>query len=93
MQIYDSAEDDLKLNDIFEFIGVLTFDPEATAADKGDSDELENGFCEEESVHLPPSKVLAVHRYILCFVTSNIISIWSNPPEIYMRVHYTVCFM
>lgn len=61
VKIYDSAEDDLKLNDIFEFIGVLTFDPEATAADKGDSDELENRFCEEESVHLPPSKVPRLH--------------------------------
>lgn len=65
MQIYDSAEDDLKLNDIFEFIGVLTFDPAATVADKGDSDELENSFYEEELVHLPPCKVLAVHKYIL----------------------------
>ncbi|KAH7841269.1 hypothetical protein Vadar_027775 [Vaccinium darrowii] len=61
VKIYDSTEDDLKLNDIFEFVGVLTFDPEVTPADKEDSDELENSFCQEESAHLPPSKVPRLH--------------------------------
>lgn len=28
LQIYDSLESDLKLNHVFEFIGVLTFDNE-----------------------------------------------------------------
>lgn len=47
IQIYDSPESDLKLNDVFEFIGVLTFD----------QDELSNGFSEDVLVHLPPNKV------------------------------------
>ena len=55
MQIYDSPESDLKLNDVFEFIGVLTLDSELQA-DK-DHDELSNGFCEDALVHLPPNKV------------------------------------
>lgn len=87
MQIYDSTEDDLKLNDIFEFVGVLTFDPEVTPADKEDSDELENSFCQEESAHLPPSKVLTVHRDSFCFVSTNMNLISTNPPELYRRVH------
>lgn len=57
IQIYDSPESDLKLNDVFEFIGVLTFDSEVSI-DKDDQDELSNGFSEDVLVHLPPNKVL-----------------------------------
>lgn len=64
VKIYDSPESDLKLNDIFEFVGVLTFDPEV-AVDKDDtSDELLNGFYEDALVHLPPSKVPRLHCLI-----------------------------
>lgn len=52
LQIYDSPESDLKLNDVFEFIGVLTFDTEV----KNDNNELE-----DELVNLPPSKVPRLH--------------------------------
>ncbi|KAA8539502.1 hypothetical protein F0562_026194 [Nyssa sinensis] len=75
VKIYDSPESDLKLNDVFEFIGVLTFDPELTA-DMDDPDELANGFCEDALAHLPPSKVprlhclihrkLAIHDFLSC---------------------------
>lgn len=52
-QIYDSPEADLKLNDVFEFIGVFTFDPELEVHNY-DSDEFSN----DALVHLPPSKVV-----------------------------------
>ncbi|GFZ15094.1 E2F target protein 1 [Actinidia rufa] len=60
VKVYDSPEDDLKLNDVFEFVGVLTFDAE-TRADKDDSDEFTSSFCEDELAHLPPSKVPRLH--------------------------------
>lgn len=58
MQIYDTPESELKLNDVFEFVGLLTFDPKLAAEDDT-CDEL----CEDALVHLPPSKVL-IH---ICF--------------------------
>ncbi|KAK9282820.1 hypothetical protein L1049_011043 [Liquidambar formosana] len=63
VKIYDSPESELKLNDVFEFVGVLTFDSELTV-DKDDSDELSNGFCEDVLVHLPPTKVPRLHCLI-----------------------------
>lgn len=49
-------ESDLKLNDVFEFIGVLTFDPEITVGGDG-NDDLIDDLCEDALVHLPPTKV------------------------------------
>ncbi|KAF3950867.1 hypothetical protein ACB098_06G130800 [Castanea mollissima] len=63
VKIYDSPESDLKLNDVFEFIGVLTFDSEVSM-DKDDQDELSNGFSEDVLVHLPPNKVPRLHCLI-----------------------------
>ncbi|XXG85926.1 hypothetical protein AAC387_Pa11g0921 [Persea americana] len=63
VKIYDSLEADLKLNDVFEFIGVFTFDPEL-AVHKDDSDEFSNGICDDALVHLPPSKVPRLHCLI-----------------------------
>ncbi|PSR93251.1 Mini-chromosome maintenance complex-binding protein [Actinidia chinensis var. chinensis] len=60
VKVYDSPEDDLKLNDVFEFVGVLTFDAE-TRDDKDDSEEFTSSFCEDEMAHLPPSKVPRLH--------------------------------
>lgn len=54
VKIYDSPESDLKLNDVFEFIGVLTFDTDVNNNDK-------DGQLEEELVNLPPSKVPRLH--------------------------------
>ncbi|WOL00015.1 hypothetical protein Cni_G08726 [Canna indica] len=48
VKIYDMPESDLKLNDVFEFIGIYTFDREL-AVYKDDSDD--------PLAHLPPSKV------------------------------------
>ncbi|XP_059666822.1 mini-chromosome maintenance complex-binding protein-like isoform X2 [Cornus florida] len=60
VKIYESPESDLKLNDVFEFVGVLTFDLELTV-DKDDTENLENSFCDDELSHLPPSKVPQLH--------------------------------
>lgn len=56
MQIYDTAESEIKLNDIFEFVRILTFDPELPV-DIVDSDDIAQSICEEEVVHLPLSNV------------------------------------
>ncbi|KAF5959729.1 hypothetical protein HYC85_000938 [Camellia sinensis] len=55
VKVYDSLEADLKLNDVFEFVGVLTFDLEPSV-DKDDSDEFTSTLCEDELSHSPPSK-------------------------------------
>lgn len=63
VKIYDSPESELKLNDVFEFIGVLTFDSEH-AVEKNDNDELSTSFFDDELVHLPPNKVPRLHCLI-----------------------------
>lgn len=57
-QIYDSPESELKLNDIFEFVGILASDPELEE-DNADND-LSNEFCEDPLRHFPPNKVCTV---------------------------------
>ncbi|KAE8735745.1 Proteasome subunit alpha type-6 [Hibiscus syriacus] len=54
--IYDSPESDLKLNDVFEFNGVFTFDSEL-AVENDDNNELSNSFYDDALVHMPPNKV------------------------------------
>ncbi|PIN20487.1 Conserved membrane protein [Handroanthus impetiginosus] len=56
VKIYDAPESDLKLNDVFEFVGIFTFDPDLTL-DRDDTDD----FCEDALVSLPPSKVPRLH--------------------------------
>ncbi|KAL8148561.1 mini-chromosome maintenance complex-binding protein isoform X2 [Apium graveolens] len=56
VKIYDTLESELKLNDVFEFVGLLTFDTKLAAEDDT-CDEL----CEDELVHLPPRKVPRLH--------------------------------
>lgn len=65
MQIYDTPESELKLNDVIEFVGLLTFDPKL-AADDDTFDELSDGLCEDALIHLPPSKVLI---YLCLFIS------------------------
>nr|GEX06174.1 hypothetical protein [Tanacetum cinerariifolium] len=55
MDIQDSKSD-LKLNDVFEFIGILAFDTDVKDDKRGEN-EMTNCFDEEESVNLPSSKV------------------------------------
>nr|GEW52277.1 mini-chromosome maintenance complex-binding protein [Tanacetum cinerariifolium] len=49
------CESDLKLNDMFEFTGVLAFDTDVKDDKRGEN-EMENCFDEEESVNLPSCK-------------------------------------
>ncbi|XP_071741774.1 mini-chromosome maintenance complex-binding protein-like [Rutidosis leptorrhynchoides] len=63
----------LKLNDVFEFIGVLTFDTDVKD-DKSGENEFSNCFLEEESVNLPSSKskpylVKGIREFILRHLT------------------------
>lgn len=54
----------MKLNEVFEFIGVLTSDLDHQV-DKGEYDDFENGFREDDAlVHLPNNKVL-LHLSVL----------------------------
>ncbi|XP_026412288.1 mini-chromosome maintenance complex-binding protein-like [Papaver somniferum] len=62
VKIYDSPETELKLNDVFEFVGVFTFDPELVAS-KNETDESDALF-EDELVNLPPNKVPRLHCLI-----------------------------
>ncbi|CAK9260337.1 unnamed protein product [Sphagnum jensenii] len=64
VKVYDGLDADIKLNDIVEFFGVLTFDPELSAvgfpqANGANIDaEFESAFIEDHvSVLLPASKV------------------------------------
>ncbi|KAG9455206.1 hypothetical protein H6P81_008110 [Aristolochia fimbriata] len=63
VKIYDSMESELKLNDVVEFIGVFTFDPELVVH-KTNSDTLMDDLCEDPLAHLPPSKVPRLHCLI-----------------------------
>lgn len=62
-QIYDSPESDLKLNDVFEFIGVFTFDPEFPV-DKNDNNDLESILDDDTRIQMPPSKVFSFNVFI-----------------------------
>lgn len=57
IKIYDCPESDLKLNEVFEFVGVFTFDPEFKV-DKDECDDFTNGFSEDVLVHFPPNKLV-----------------------------------
>ncbi|OMO63637.1 Mini-chromosome maintenance complex-binding protein [Corchorus capsularis] len=58
VKIYDTPELELKLNDVFEFIGVLTFDSELPV-EKDDNEDLDDAM-----VGLPPNKVPRLHCFI-----------------------------
>ncbi|KAI4372896.1 hypothetical protein MLD38_011077 [Melastoma candidum] len=60
VKIYDNSDSELRLNDVFEFVGVLTFGSECQA----DNDETMDGFSGELSVHMPPGKVPRLHCII-----------------------------
>ncbi|KAK7353531.1 hypothetical protein VNO80_18980 [Phaseolus coccineus] len=62
VKIYDSPESEMKLNDIFEFVGILTSDPELQE-DNEDSD-LSDGFSEDTLRHFPPNQVPRLHCFI-----------------------------
>ncbi|GMH27107.1 hypothetical protein Nepgr_028950 [Nepenthes gracilis] len=60
VKMYDFVDSDLKLNEVVEFVGVLSFDPELPM-EKVDSDAFSNGLSEDELVQLPSCKVPRIH--------------------------------
>ncbi|OWM69883.1 mini-chromosome maintenance complex-binding protein [Punica granatum] len=60
VKIYDSSDSDLKLNDVFEFIGVFTFDYDHQV-NMAEKDELADDFCEDASAQFPTNKVPRLH--------------------------------
>ncbi|KFK42329.1 hypothetical protein AALP_AA2G242000 [Arabis alpina] len=63
VKIYDSPESELKLNDVVEFLGVLTFDANTTM-DMDSHDENSDDLSEAESVQMPSGKVPRLHCLI-----------------------------
>jgi hypothetical protein len=58
LQVYDMLESQVKLNDVIEFIGVYTFDPEL-AAPSDNPDDIMLDLIEDVTAQLPPSNVHA----------------------------------
>ncbi|KAJ6831676.1 mini-chromosome maintenance complex-binding protein [Iris pallida] len=63
VKVYDMPESNLKLNDVFEFIGIYTFDPQL-AVHKDANDDPMYDLMEDVLDHLPPSKVPRLHCLI-----------------------------
>ncbi|XP_010517485.1 PREDICTED: mini-chromosome maintenance complex-binding protein-like [Camelina sativa] len=63
VKMYDSPESELKLNDVVEFLGVLTFDPNVMM-DTDSLDEISDDLSEAESVQMPSRKVPRLHCLI-----------------------------
>ncbi|KAL5725774.1 hypothetical protein ACHQM5_008880 [Ranunculus cassubicifolius] len=63
VKIYDTPEADLKLNDVIEFVGVFTFNPELNVQ-ADDSADIADELFEDALAHLPPNKVPRLHCFI-----------------------------
>ncbi|KAI4306546.1 hypothetical protein L6164_029816 [Bauhinia variegata] len=82
VKIYDSPESDLKLNDVFEFVGVLTSNQEPHV----DKDfELSNGFCEDPSLQFRSDKVPLLHCFVYRKLTAQ--DFLKNSPTIEPKPH------
>ncbi|CAN6463249.1 unnamed protein product [Victoria cruziana] len=62
VKMYDEP-DDLKLNDVYEFIGIFTFNPELVSYTNC-NDDFADDLCEGVSAQFPPSKVPRIHCII-----------------------------
>lgn len=78
VKMYDGLDAELKLNDIVEFIGIFTFDPELSAPLVQDA--IGNSFFDEDiSRHLPASKVPRLHCIISRKLSSgNLVSLYES---------------
>lgn len=56
-QVYDTPENNLNLNDVIEFIGIYTFDPEPAEDDDVDPNYPTFEFMEDVTDHISPTKV------------------------------------
>ncbi|KAF3790319.1 Mini-chromosome maintenance complex-binding protein [Nymphaea thermarum] len=63
VKMYDEPNCDLKLNDVYEFIGIFTFNPELVSYTNG-NDDFADDLCENVSTQFPPSKVPRIHCII-----------------------------
>ncbi|KAK8955939.1 Mini-chromosome maintenance complex-binding protein [Platanthera guangdongensis] len=63
VKAYDFPESYLKLNDVFEFIGIYTFDPHLVVNRSG-TDDSSFDLMEDVSNYLPPSKVPRLHSLV-----------------------------
>ncbi|KAJ4769054.1 Mini-chromosome maintenance complex-binding protein [Rhynchospora pubera] len=71
VKVYDMPESQFKLNEVVEFIGIYTFDPELTTSNRSDSvdDDISMfDFMDDVATHLPPSKVPRIH----CLVSQKL---------------------
>lgn len=78
VKMYDGLDAELKLNDIAEFIGVFTFDPELSAPIVQDTTG-NSLFDEDISRHLPASKVPRLHCITIRKLSSgNLASLYES---------------
>ncbi|KAH9292375.1 hypothetical protein KI387_042437, partial [Taxus chinensis] len=86
VKIYDGMDGDLKLNDIVEFIGVFTFDPDLSSP-SNEQDAMAGTFIDDDvSSHLPASKVPRLHCIITRKLSTNsLVSSFINS-----EVHFTL---
>ncbi|KAL6627366.1 hypothetical protein ACP70R_031092 [Stipagrostis hirtigluma subsp. patula] len=79
VKVYDMPESQVKLNDVVEFIGVYTFDPELAAP--GDNpDDIMLDLIEDVTAQLPPSKVPRLHCLVWRKLSSH--DFLSRPPVV-----------
>ncbi|WMV33685.1 hypothetical protein MTR67_027070 [Solanum verrucosum] len=89
VKIYDSPESDLKLNDVFEFIGVLTFDPEFSVDKNVDNDILGYLGDDDTQTQMPPTKVPRLHCLIHKKLSNQDFISGSPTLEVHARVDST----
>ncbi|KAL2610591.1 hypothetical protein R1flu_029164 [Riccia fluitans] len=84
VKVYDSADSQIMLNDVFEFIGILTFDPELSASSFNRSDADPDSFMDCNACsRLPQSQVPRIHCVTLQkLIPNNMVSIL---PELRQR--------
>ncbi|KAK4799680.1 hypothetical protein SAY86_025045 [Trapa natans] len=84
VKIYNSSESEVKLNDVFEFIGVLTFDHDHQG-NVSEMDELADDFCEDVSTQFPAAKVPRLH----CLVHRKLLyqDFLSSPSQMELTSH------
>ncbi|XP_039810547.1 mini-chromosome maintenance complex-binding protein-like isoform X2 [Panicum virgatum] len=82
VKVYDMPDSQVKLNDVIEFFGVYTFDPElATPSDN--SDDIMLDLIEDVTVQLPPSKVPRLHCLVWRKLSPH--DFISRPPVVELR--------
>ncbi|TVU21655.1 hypothetical protein EJB05_31306 [Eragrostis curvula] len=79
VKVYDMPESQIKLNDVVEFIGVYTFDPEL-AAPSDNPDDIMLDLIEDVTAQLLPSKVPRLHCLVWRKLSSH--DFISRPPVV-----------